>query len=52
MLLLLGVLKEEARPIAAFMFVLIMLVIVAASLTYLAEHAVQPEEFGTIPEAM
>jgi voltage-gated potassium channel len=52
MSLLLGVLKEEARPIAASMFVLIMLVIVAASLTYLAEHAAQPKKFGTIPEAM
>jgi voltage-gated potassium channel len=52
MLLLLGVLKEEVRPIAASVFVLIMLVIVAASLTYLAEHAAQPKKFGTIPEAM
>jgi voltage-gated potassium channel len=52
MTLLLSVLKEEAKPIAASMFVLILLVIMAASMTYLAEHTAQPEIFGTIPAAM
>ena len=52
MTLLLSVLKEEAKPIAASMFVLILLVIIAASMTYLAEHTAQPDKFGTIPAAM
>jgi voltage-gated potassium channel len=52
MSLLLSVLKEEGKPIGASMFVLILLVNVAASLTYLAEHSAQPEKFGTIPAAM
>ena len=52
MTLLLSVLKEEAKPIAASMFVLFLLVIIAASMTYLAEHTAQPDKFGTIPAAM
>ena len=52
MSLLLSVLKEETKPIAASLFVLMLLIIVAASFTYLAEHEVQPEKFGTIPAAM
>ncbi len=52
MSLLLQVLREEARPIGAAFFILTMLIIVSASLVYLAEHKAQPEEFGSIPAAM
>jgi len=50
--LLLQVLKEEARNIGAALFVLLLLIIMAASLTYLAEHKAQPEAFGSIPAAL
>jgi len=50
--LLLDALKSEARAIAAAVFVLSLLVLIAASFTYAAEHRVQPEAFGTIPDAL
>ena len=43
---------EEARPIAAAIFILLLLLVFTASLAYLAEHKVQPETFGSIPHAM
>jgi hypothetical protein len=46
------VLRDEARPIAAALFVLIMLPVVVSSLAYMAENAAQPEAFGSIPDAM
>ena len=52
MSVLLKVLSDEARSIGAALFVLCMLVIMASSLTYLAEHKAQPEVFGSIPAAM
>ena len=45
-------LRNEARPIAAALFVLMMLLIVVSSLAYIAENEAQPEAFGTIPDAM
>ncbi len=50
--LLAKVLRNEARPIAAAIFVLMMLLIVAASFAYLAEHQAQPQVFASIPDAM
>ncbi|NQV84225.1 MAG: two pore domain potassium channel family protein [Rhodospirillales bacterium] len=50
--LLLQVLKEEARNIGAAMFVLVLLIIMAASLTYLAEHKAQSVDSGSIPAAL
>jgi len=52
MSLLLNVLREEGRAIGAAMFVLLLMLVLTASLTYLAEHKVQPEDFGSIPAAM
>lgn len=52
MTLLLNVLREEGRTIGAAMFVLMLMLVLTASLTYLAEHKVQPEAFGSIPAAM
>ncbi|MBL6931409.1 MAG: ion transporter [Rhodospirillales bacterium] len=52
MSLLLNVLREEGRPIGAAMFVLMLMIVMTASLTYLAEHKAQPEDFGSIPAAM
>ncbi len=52
MTMLLQVLKEEARSIGAAFFVLMLLVVMSASLLYLAEQEAQPEAFGSIPAAM
>jgi voltage-gated potassium channel len=50
--LLLQVLKKEGRNIGAALFVLLLLIIMAASLTYLAEQNAQPEAFGSILDAL
>ena len=50
--LLAKVLRNEAGPIAAAIFVLMMLLVVAASFAYLAEHQAQPQVFASIPDAM
>ena len=52
MQLLAAVLHDEAGPIAAALFVLMMLLVVASSLAYMAENEAQPEAFGSIPDAM
>ena len=50
--LLLAAVREEAQAIAAALFVLMLLLILASSFAYLAEHEAQPAAFGTIPQAM
>ena len=52
MALLAAVFKNEARPIGAAVFVLSILMVVAASFAYLVESDAQPEAFGSIPAAM
>ncbi len=52
MTMLFDVFREEARVIGASMFVLFLLLVMASSCIYLAEHRVQPEGFGTIPRSM
>ncbi len=52
MTVLIQVLKEEAASISAALFVLMMLIILAANIAYLAEHEAQPIAFGTIPAAL
>lgn len=50
--LLTEVLKDEAANIGAAMFILMMMVILSASLVYLAEAQTQPDAFGSIPDAL
>ena len=50
--LLLQVLRDEGPVISAALFVLLMMITVAASITYLAEHKTQPEAFASIPHAL
>ena len=50
--MLLQVLRDEAPIISSALFVLLMLISVAASITYLAEHEAQPEAFASIPHAL
>lgn len=52
MTLLLQVLRTEARNIGAALFVLLLLMVMAASVVFLAEHRAQPEAFGSIPAAL
>ena len=44
--------KAEARALTAALFVLGILILIAASLMYWAERSVQPDSFGSIPQAM
>ena len=50
--LLLAALRQELSAIVAALFVLMLLLVIASSLSYLAEHEAQPQAFGTIPQAM
>jgi voltage-gated potassium channel len=50
--LLFAVMREEARSIAALLFVLLMTVVIAASLMYMLESGEQPDVFSSIPAAM
>lgn len=50
--ILLSVLREESHSLAAAFFVLFVVLILASSGIYLIEHKVQPEAFGSIPDAM
>ena len=50
--LLLQVLRDEGPIISAALFVLLMLISVGASITYLAEHEAQLEVFSSFPHAL
>lgn len=52
MTLLMTVLRDEARNICAALFVLVLLIVMAGGLSYLAEREAQPEAFGSIPAAL
>ena len=52
MSMLLDVFREEANSFFAGFFILAVLLVLAASGAYLAEHQIQPEKFGSIPAAM
>ena len=52
MSLLARVVRNEAGPIGAALFVLATLLTVAASFAFIAEHKAQPEVFASIPDAM
>lgn len=50
--MLLAVFEEEASSFLAGFFILMLMLIFAASGAWLAEHNAQPESFGSIPQAM
>ena len=52
MQVMLAVLHQEATSLVAAMFVMMILLVRAASGIYLLEHKIQPEVFGTIPQSM
>lgn len=49
---LLQVLKNEFSGIISALSILLMLIVLASSAMYLVEHKIQPEAFGSIPQAM
>ena len=50
--LLFNVLHEERKNLAGIFVILIVILVMAASALYLVERDVQPDTFGSIPEAM
>ena len=52
MTLLFQVFREESRTIGAAMFVAVLMLFVASSLAFIAEHEAQPDTFSSIPAAM
>ena len=50
--LLLNVLHEERKNLAGIFFVLLVILTLAASALYLVERDMQPDKFGSIPQAM
>ena len=52
MRLLVDILKQEAANIGAALFILMTMVVFAASVIYLVEADVQPDKFGSIPDAL
>ncbi len=52
MRLLVDVIKQEAANIGAALFILMTMVVFSASVIYLVEADVQPEAFGSIPDAL
>ena len=46
------VLKSKREDLISTLFILFVLLILASSLMYFAEHEAQPEDFGTISDAM
>lgn len=52
MSMILDVFRDESRVLFASFYILIVLLVLAASGAYLVEHRVQPDKFGSIPQAM
>ena len=50
--LLFNVLHEERKNLAGIFVILIVILVMAASALYLVERDVQPDKFGSIPQAM
>ena len=50
--LLLNVLYEERKNLAGIFFLLLVILTLAASALYLVERDIQPDKFGSIPQAM
>lgn len=52
MISLMEVIKKEGRTFFSVLLVLVIILIIASSGMYLIEHRVQPDSFGSIPQAM
>jgi len=52
MSMILDVFRDEKRVLFAAFYILMVLLVLAASGAYLVEHRMQPDKFGSIPQAM
>jgi len=52
MRLLMEVLRQEAANIGAALFILMMIAVFSASVVYLVEADIQPDKFGSVPDAL
>lgn len=49
---LISAVRHESRSFAATLYLLVLALLISSSLIYVAEHDVQAEHFGSIPQAM
>ncbi|MDC1382766.1 ion transporter [Candidatus Puniceispirillum sp.] len=49
---LISAVRHESRSFAATLYLLVLALLISSSLIYVVEHDVQPEHFGSIPQAM
>jgi voltage-gated potassium channel len=49
---LISAIRHERRSFAATLYLLVLALLLSSSLIYVAEHDVQPKNFGSIPQAM
>ena len=49
---LISAVRHESRSFAAVLYLLVLALLISSSLIYVAEQDMQPEHFGSIPEAM
>ena len=49
---LISAVRHESRSFAATLYLLVLALLISSALIYVAEHDVQPEHFGSIPQAM
>ena len=49
---LISAVRHESRSFAATLYLLVLAMLISSALIYVAEHNVQPENFGSIPQAM
>ena len=47
-----AVVRHESRSFVATLYLLVLALLISSSMIYVAEQAVQPEHFGSIPQAM
>ena len=49
---LISAVRHESRSFVATLYLLVLALLISSSMIYVAEQAVQPEHFGSIPQAM
>ncbi len=49
---LISAVRHESRSFVATLYLLVLALLISSALIYVAEHDVQPEHFGSIPQAM
>ncbi len=47
-----NVMRAQSKALTAAVFIMLMALVLSSSILYILEHEVQPDKFGSIPEAM